>query len=383
MRGAWVSSGATAIVALVVACGAEDRGPARAPLEPRVATSATPIDRGPPCVTLRFDGAEADCDPSDTRQCIHHLAPHVENCGKTTIVVDAYADAWIDPAQTDHAADDQPRWISFAEDPESNLPLRIEPGAAGTLDVLSSELGQHQIRVRAHGPCDAHLPDATASASIVLRDAALDACKACDGDLGFDRACRCRMKDRDKECRDADDCEGKCVFRRFEVTQPATATSPALGFDVGKCSEWKESNATLIARGASANGPYEQSPGHHISVPMLRDEEGGTTVNGRLPRPVIERIIRQHFRQFRVCYEAGLRNNPKLEGRVGVAFAIDRQGAVSFASDGGSDIPDQSVVQCVVSGFRTLSFPAPEGGTVAVNYPIVFKPYDLAPPCPK
>jgi hypothetical protein len=104
--------------------------------------------------------------------------------------------------------------------------------------------------------------------------------------------------------------------------------------------------------------------------------EGGTSVNGRLPPEVIQRIVRQHFGQFRLCYEAGLRANPSLQGRVGVRFAIDRSGAVSFASDGGSDIPDQGVVQCVVAGFRTLSFPAPEGGTVAVSYPLVFSPGD-------
>ena len=122
------------------------------------------------------------------------------------------------------------------------------------------------------------------------------------------------------------------------------------------------------------NGRGRGGGGHKVSAPQMR--EGGTSVNGRLPPEVIQRIVRQHFGQFRLCFEAGLRSNPSLQGRVGVRFAIDRTGAVSFASDGGSDIPDQGVVQCVVSGFRTLSFPAPEGGTVSVSYPIVFSPGD-------
>jgi hypothetical protein len=47
-----------------------------------------------------------------------------------------------------------------------------------------------------------------------------------------------------------------------------------------------------------------------------------------------------------------------------------------MTADGGSDLPDQSVVQCVVRGFGNLSFPQPEGGMVTVVYPIIFNPGD-------
>jgi hypothetical protein len=106
--------------------------------------------------------------------------------------------------------------------------------------------------------------------------------------------------------------------------------------------------------------------------PTLR--QGTTMVNGRLPPEVIQRIVRQNFGRFRLCYENGLRSNPALEGTVSVKFVIGRDGAVSSTSDGGSDLPDQSVVSCVVRGFGNLSFPQPEGGIVVVTYPIIFKP---------
>src|ERR1019366_1238265 len=110
--------------------------------------------------------------------------------------------------------------------------------------------------------------------------------------------------------------------------------------------------------------------------PKLR--EGATQVNGRLPPEVIQRIVRQNFGRFRLCYENGMRANPNLQGRVSVKFVIDRSGAVSMTADGGSDLPDQGVVQCVVRGFGNLSFPQPEGGMVTVVYPIIFNPGDLA-----
>jgi hypothetical protein len=99
-----------------------------------------------------------------------------------------------------------------------------------------------------------------------------------------------------------------------------------------------------------------------------------TKITGRLPPEVIQRIVRQSFGRFRVCYEDALRGNPSLEGRVSVKFVIDRQGSVSMAADAGSDLADAGVVSCVVRGFSALSFPEPEGGIVTVVYPLVLSP---------
>ncbi|MBS2013592.1 MAG: AgmX/PglI C-terminal domain-containing protein [Deltaproteobacteria bacterium] len=98
------------------------------------------------------------------------------------------------------------------------------------------------------------------------------------------------------------------------------------------------------------------------------------TVNGRLPPEVIQRILRASFGRFRLCYENGLRSNPDLAGRVTVKFVIDRKGDVASAADGGSTLPDQAVVGCIVRAIGGVSFPAPEGGVVTVVYPL-----DLAP----
>jgi hypothetical protein len=111
---------------------------------------------------------------------------------------------------------------------------------------------------------------------------------------------------------------------------------------------------------------------HRSKPPSVR--MGATSVSGRLPPEVIQRIVRQNFGRFRLCYENGLRNNPNLQGRVSVRFVIGRDGAVSNVSNGGSDLPDGGVVQCVVRAFFGLSFPQPEGGIVTVTYPIMFSP---------
>jgi hypothetical protein len=120
------------------------------------------------------------------------------------------------------------------------------------------------------------------------------------------------------------------------------------------------------------NGHGYLNGAHKPKTPQVRI--GTTIVNGRLPPEVIQRIVRQNYGRFRACYENGLRSNPSLQGRVSVRFIIGRDGSVSNVGNGGSDLPDPSVVSCVVRSYYGLSFPAPEGGIVTVTYPIMFNP---------
>ncbi|HET9955537.1 MAG TPA: AgmX/PglI C-terminal domain-containing protein [Polyangiaceae bacterium] len=122
--------------------------------------------------------------------------------------------------------------------------------------------------------------------------------------------------------------------------------------------------------GNSVGGPG--SRGHVGRVPTMHP--GVTSVSGRLPPEVIQRVVRQNFGRFRMCFNEGLRRNPNLEGRVAARFVIDRSGAVSAVSNGGSDLPDSAVVSCVLSAFYGLSFPEPQNGIVSVVYPISFAP---------
>ncbi len=110
---------------------------------------------------------------------------------------------------------------------------------------------------------------------------------------------------------------------------------------------------------------------HREKPPSVR--MGATSVNGALPPEVIQRIVRQNFGRFRLCYENGLRDNPELAGMVTVSFTIQGDGSVSGVSHGG-DLPNEGVKSCVSKAFIALTFPKPESGTVKVRYPIAFAP---------
>ena len=90
----------------------------------------------------------------------------------------------------------------------------------------------------------------------------------------------------------------------------------------------------------------------------------------------MQRIARQNFGRFRLCYEKGLLANPKLQGEVRVTFVIDSHGAPTrLAADPSSTLPDNAVVQCIVGSFSALAFPEPDNAaTVSVKYGIAFSP---------
>jgi hypothetical protein len=113
-------------------------------------------------------------------------------------------------------------------------------------------------------------------------------------------------------------------------------------------------------------------PREHVTM-VPRMTYGLTTVNGRLPPEVIQRIVRQSFGRLRGCYEAGLQRRPDLEGRIAVKFVIDREGQVAMTSAAERSLDDESVAKCVARSFEAMSFPRPEGGVVTVTYPVVFE----------
>lgn len=114
--------------------------------------------------------------------------------------------------------------------------------------------------------------------------------------------------------------------------------------------------------------------GEHLTRSPHVRPSGSTIVTGHIPPEVVQRIVRQNYGRFRMCYESGLRSNPNLSGRVTTRFVIGRDGSVANANNGGSDLADPGVVSCVVSAFYGLSFPSPENGVVTVSYPIAFSP---------
>ncbi len=121
-------------------------------------------------------------------------------------------------------------------------------------------------------------------------------------------------------------------------------------------------------------GKLGGAPGN---VPLARVRAGDVHATGDLPVEIIERIVRQNFGHYRFCYEEGLRKNRNLTGQISVHFTIDADGTIgSDPTAGKSHFADRRVVECVLNGFRNLSFPQPQAGVVNVVFELIFLPLE-------
>jgi MYXO-CTERM domain-containing protein len=115
------------------------------------------------------------------------------------------------------------------------------------------------------------------------------------------------------------------------------------------------------------------------SNPTLK--QGLTTVTGKMPPEVVQRIVRQSFGRFRFCYDAALMRNPRLEGRVSVQFTLGANGEVVAPKVLPGGLEDATMAACVRDAFAKLTFPQPDG-TVGVTYALMFSPPDPNAPAP-
>lgn len=120
----------------------------------------------------------------------------------------------------------------------------------------------------------------------------------------------------------------------------------------------------------AADAPQRAAGGPDL--PRVR--QGALTVNGRLDPKTIGAVVSARMGFFRRCYAVGLHANPNLQGRIAMRFVIGRDGVAGEPGNGGSDLPDASVVQCVLKSAAGLTFPPPEGGIVTVVAPFMFTP---------
>ena len=87
-----------------------------------------------------------------------------------------------------------------------------------------------------------------------------------------------------------------------------------------------------------------------------------------LDRDVVRRIVRAHINEVRSCYNAGLTNNPHLEGRVTIQFTVLPTGKVSGALVSENTTKEESVANCVAKAVRRWTFPSSKGTSI-VTYP--------------
>jgi hypothetical protein len=93
---------------------------------------------------------------------------------------------------------------------------------------------------------------------------------------------------------------------------------------------------------------------------------------GALDLGKVDDIIQSGFPLFARCYRDGVQRNSSLDGAVRLRFVVGATGLVTAVEDGGSDLTDRQVVDCVAESFYALRFPEPAQGDAHLVYRIHF-----------
>ncbi len=97
-------------------------------------------------------------------------------------------------------------------------------------------------------------------------------------------------------------------------------------------------------------------------------------VTGSLSRAEVLKAIGKRQRAINRCYEKALMSNPGLSGKITFSWVITAKGKVSNARQKTSTMQGGGGVStCVLGILRRMSFPAPEGGSVTVVFPFIFR----------
>jgi hypothetical protein len=93
---------------------------------------------------------------------------------------------------------------------------------------------------------------------------------------------------------------------------------------------------------------------------------------GTLDLAAVDNIVESGFPLFARCYRDGVQRNSNMDGAVRLRFVVGESGRVRAVEDGGSDLTDRQVVDCVAEGFYGLRFPEPQRGDAHLVYRIHF-----------
>lgn len=134
--------------------------------------------------------------------------------------------------------------------------------------------------------------------------------------------------------------------------------------------------AGKVGSGAGAIGEGGHLAGGRSRPSIQVGDSSETVIMGGLDKDVIDKIIRQYFKQIQYCYEREINaGNAGARGRVMTRFVISSSGRVSSAAVASSSLGSANVHNCLTSVLKRIIFPEPlGGGIVEVSYPFVFSP---------
>lgn len=126
-----------------------------------------------------------------------------------------------------------------------------------------------------------------------------------------------------------------------------------------------------IGRGRGRKGPG-LGTGKEREV-QVGFETGNPDAEGGLTKEQINRVVRAHQAAIKYCYEKELQRQPKLSGRIDVAWTIRESGSVDRAKVIKSTLENRAVEGCIERQIKNWQFPRSNAETIVQSYPFLFK----------
>jgi outer membrane biosynthesis protein TonB len=136
------------------------------------------------------------------------------------------------------------------------------------------------------------------------------------------------------------------------------------------------SDNKLTILDVSRNTALQKLNGARVAAGLTGGGAGAAGLTGRRSRASIMRVVRQNMASLQYAYNQRREDNPGMQGRVTVKWAIDEFGNVIFCKLVGSTISDYTFEQTVIDKIKLWAFgkiDIPEDIT-EVEYPFVFTP---------
>jgi hypothetical protein len=94
---------------------------------------------------------------------------------------------------------------------------------------------------------------------------------------------------------------------------------------------------------------------------------------GGMDKEAIRRVIREHIREIRNCYEKELQRSPDLYGKIVLEWDIEEEGRVSRCVVKSNALGNDAVANCIVNRLKQWKFPDPPKDQIGrVVFPFVF-----------
>lgn len=135
---------------------------------------------------------------------------------------------------------------------------------------------------------------------------------------------------------------------------------------------------TVTIGGLGTNGRNSGATGYRAggftkggSVISVSGSEA--TFNPGMDREAIRRVIREHLREIRNCYEKELQRQPDLYGKLVISWDIEAGGRVTNAGIKDNSTGNAKIGECLVGALRGWKFPEPPANQIGrISYPFIF-----------